>query len=393
MSDERLMRLLQASVLPDELGAERRSWAVVRSAYEEAEVKRERRWPTRPLLALAALLALVAAAFSPPGAAVVGWVRAAVATDPRDNPRPGLASLPSRGSLLVTSERGPWIVRQNGSKRLLGAYDQAVWSPRGLHVAVTRGTRLVAVTANGDVRWTITRAKRVRDPLWSPSGFRIAYRVGSTLHVVSADSSPDRVVARGVTAVAWRPSADHVLAYADRVGRVHAVNTDTRRTLWRSRRGCAQRLAWSAEGDRLLAACPRAVRVLDDSGQLLRRDALVTPSAFEVVAFAPEGRTFAYTARTSRAGEMGIFLEDAGEPRSTRKLFETKAEFADLAWSPDGRWLLVTWPAADQWIFVRTSGSPKIVTISNVSAEFDPGGSGAAPFPSLSGWCCPRYVR
>ena len=36
-----------------------------------------------------------------------------------------------------------------------------------------------------------------------------------------------------------------------------------------------------------------------------------------------------------------------------RVVFRGTGEFRDVARSPDGRWLLVTWPTADQWVFVR----------------------------------------
>jgi hypothetical protein len=59
--------------------------------------------------------------------------------------------------------------------------------------------------------------------------------------------------------------------------------------------------------------------------------------------------------------------------------------FGDLAWSPDGRWLLVTWPAADQWVFVRATaaGGRRISAFANVSEQF-----GSVSPPRIEGWCC-----
>jgi hypothetical protein len=56
--------------------------------------------------------------------------------------------------------------------------------------------------------------------------------------------------------------------------------------------------------------------------------------------------------------------------------------FEDVAWSPDGHWLLVTWPTADQWVFVRVAGTREIVAGATISRQF--GGS----FPTIRGWCC-----
>ena len=51
--------------------------------------------------------------------------------------------------------------------------------------------------------------------------------------------------------------------------------------------------------------------------------------------------------------------------------------------SPDGRWLAVGWPEADQLVFVRTGGGRQIRAVSNVSAQFR-----SRSFPTISGWCC-----
>ncbi len=110
---------------PGEREAADRSWQVVRSAYEERiPVARKRDW--RPIVAVAFGLALVAAAFSPPGNAVLGSLRDAVRGQDH------LVSLPSRGSILVNAQGGAWVVKQDGSKRFLGGYDNAAWSPHGL---------------------------------------------------------------------------------------------------------------------------------------------------------------------------------------------------------------------------------------------------------------------
>ena len=50
-------------------------------------------------------------------------------------------------------------------------------------------------------------------------------------------------------------------------------------------------------------------------------------------------------------------------------LFSTAGELRGLTWSPDGRWLLVGSPEADQWVFVRADGR-KILAVSNVSDQF-----------------------
>jgi hypothetical protein len=402
VSETDLRRALQGTAAPDELGAERRAWAVLRSAYAETEPPASRRRPARLVLALAAALALVAAALSPPGRAVGGWVREAVGIERvggREDARPALASLPANGSLLVVARTGAWVVRDDGSKRRLGAYRDATWSPHGLHVAATRGRRLVALTPEGDVRWTRTKARPVHHPAWSPSGFRIAYGAGGDLRVVNGDGEPDRLLARRVRrgSWAWRPDRDrHVLAYVTRAGAVTMEDTDTRQVLWRWRGAVEplERLAWSADGRRLVAAAPHAITVFGPRGRLLASVPPAPPEATRSidVAFAPTGRSFAVVSRDA-TGRSRVVLLVAERRTRPRALFSGDGRLSELAWSPDGRWLLVAWPSADQWLFLRLPGVRKIDAVSDIRREFDPGGTGAGAFPRLSGWCCPPETR
>ena len=64
-------------------------------------------------------------------------------------------------------------------------------------------------------------------------------------------------------------------------------------------------------------------------------------------------------------------------------VFRGTGEFRDLASSPDGTWLLITWSTADQWVFVRVFGKRKIVAVSGVTRQF-----GGGTFPRIAGWCC-----
>jgi hypothetical protein len=73
----------------------------------------------------------------------------------------------------------------------------------------------------------------------------------------------------------------------------------------------------------------------------------------------------------------------------TRRLFEGSGRFQDLTWSPDGRWLLLGWRDADQWLFIP-AGHGRVHAVSNISRQFDPGATGKAAFPRISGWCCAR---
>jgi hypothetical protein len=137
-------RLLQDPV-PGEQEAGRRAWEVVRSSFTLRERVPWIERHSRLIVVLAAAAALGVAAVTPPGQAVVERVRESLAG--RTPSEPALIRLPSGGRLLVNSSQGPWVVRHDGSKRRLGSYEGASWSPHGLFVVATQGRRVVAMCA------------------------------------------------------------------------------------------------------------------------------------------------------------------------------------------------------------------------------------------------------
>jgi WD40 repeat protein len=383
VTEAELRKRLLADPLPEEREAGERAWAVARAAYGSRERVPWIERHSRAVLALAAAAALGVAAVTPPGRALVERVREAVGVTPSE---PALVRLPSPGRLLVDSAQGPWVVQQDGSKRRLGAYEAASWSPRGFFVVATRRRSVVALEPDktDEVRWTVTRPGRVSDARWAPSGFRVAYREGDALRVVVGDGTNDHLLERGVAPVApaWLPeAARNVLAYVEAAGRIRVVDVDTQGELW-SASGSAASLAWSADGSRLLAVSADGKAWLYDARG---REA----SGFEGVtgaAYAPTGDTLAYTTYEAATDSSSVVLVQGGQ---SRVLFRGPGPFQDLVWSPNGRWLLVTWPGPDQWLFFRTPSVRELVPISNVSREFDPGGTDVSAFPRVSGWAPP----
>ena len=63
-----------------------------------------------------------------------------------------------------------------------------------------------------------------------------------------------------------------------------------------------------------------------------------------------------------------------------RRLLRLTGRIGQIAWSPNGRFLLVTWPDADQFLFVR---GRHIRAFSAIARQF-----GGGAFPSIGGWCC-----
>ncbi len=391
-----MKRELERIEVPSEHEARERSWAVVRAAFAERQpTPRRRSW--KPLSAVALGLVVVAGLLSPPGRAVLDELRDAVGVEST----PPL-TLPADGKLLVVSaERGGvWIVRPDGSRRRLGAYEDAAWSPFGRYVVATTRSRIVALDSEGRERWSLP-ARRPSWPRWggSRTDTRIAYVANSTLHVVGGDGRGDRPLAQRVnTPPAWRPGAGHVLAYAQ-PGAFRVVDAETGRELWgRSRVEPLSALLWSADGKRLATLSNVAVAIYDgSSGALVRRIAFAKPSApagelavFPVsAAFAPSGHDLALVVRSEQGGRRSRVLMLRGPAaRGPIGIFLGAGVIGDIAWSPDGRWLLADWRGADQWIFLRMPRVGSALAVSGIAAQF-PRPDGKGPLLWLEGrWCC-----
>ena len=310
-----MKRDLERIDIPGEHEARERTWRVVETAFAEREPQpRRRSW--KPVAAVALAVAFIAGLLSPPGRAVLDEIREVVGVE---KAQPALFSLPTSGRLLVTSDAGAWVVDLDGSKRLLGSYREASWSPFGRFVVATRPNELVALEPDSDVRWTLARPD-IRFPRWggTRTDTRIAYLSGSELRVVVGNGKGDHLLdtQAAATAPVWRPGPSHRLIYARRNGSVWIVDVDT--------------------------------------GTVLDRNAsraLLTP--------APE------------------------RAEAVRRLLGASVRLGEPVLSPDGRWLAVGWPDADQLLFVRTSGRQEIRAVSNVSSQFR-----SRSFPTIDGWCC-----
>lgn len=397
MADQLLERRLRSLRAPGEPEASLRAWEMASTEFERLERRPPARRRLAPSLAVAAAALLGAAlAISPAGAGVVHWVGDRFASKPGvPHARPALVSLPAPGRLLVSSRDGAWIVQRNGSKRLLGPYRDPAWSPHGLFVAAGRGHSLLVLDPVGQVRWTVTRPLAPRHPSWSPvDGFRVGYLSGHSVRVVNGDGTGDRLIARRVRAVApvWRPGARHVLSYVAASGAVRTVDVDSGRTLWRSSLldRVPAALQWTASGDRLLALDEHALDLrAGGSGSLVK--ALTLPSYVRITdaQLSPDGRTIAlarYDERTLRS-EV-VLLSVHGRRWHARQAFAGAGRFAGVRWSPDGRWLLLSWREADQWLFLRSAPATKLVAVGHIGRAFEPDRRGAAAFPALGGWCC-----
>jgi len=349
--------------IPADREAEDRAWAVVRSAFANREAVPRHR--VRGRLALAAVgIAVVgaAAALSPPGRAVVNAVRRSIGIE---HAAPALFRLPSPGRLLVSGRGGTWVIAGDGSKRRLGSWPEASWSPHGLFVvAWSRDTLAAVEPQDGTVRWSLARPD-VSLPSWggTRTDTRIAYFSGGSLRVVAGDGTGDRLLAHSAARIAavWQPER-HVVAYVSRPGVVVVRNVDSGAVVGSHHVGGSVRsLAWSTDGKRLAVATSRGLRVFGG-----KRVTLPLRNV-RSVAFA-------------RSGELALLTPQAllvYGAEGLQTVLRVQTRLAGVAWSPDGRWLVTSLPRADQWVFV---GRGRVLAVSHIARQF--GGAG----PSLDGW-------
>jgi hypothetical protein len=404
MKNDPLDKALREAPIPVPAEAERRGLAVVEAAYAEhgdrgRSFKGQRPSLPRLALALGIVTLLAAVLLSPAGAAVRDWVDDVVENS-APKPEPELGGIPGGGRLLVQSAIGPWVVQPDGSRRLLGDYEEAGWSPRGLFVAVAAGRTLSAVEPDGTPHWSLTAAARVADPRWAPAGERIAYRSGRELRIVAGDGTGDRLVARSIAPIppAWSPVGDAGLAFAAASG-LRIVNSETTGTLAAAPAlPDLTRLDWGADGTAILEASPRALRLREVRARkvapgpaLGAARTLPLPPGVSLTgaALAPERQAVAAVVTHWRqhgtTSEVLVFPPGSEKPRS---LLTVPYSLGEVAWSPDGRWLLVAWPGANQWLFLPVGrGKPRAVA--DISRAFSPDGRPAS-FPRVEGWCCRR---
>jgi hypothetical protein len=362
---------LQLDDVPIPEGAEERAHRVAMAAFAERKPAASRRNYWLPAIALVVVAAVAGVLASPPGRSVIQSIREAVGVKKTQHE---LFSLPAPGRILVNSSRGPWLVERNGSKRLLGPYREASWSPFGRFVVALKDDELVTMEPDGKVHWTLSRPG-LQLPAWGGrhADTRIAYLTEGSLHVVAGDGTGDATkCADSVAPVApaWQPGSLSVLAFAAPNGQVQVYDVGDCRLIMRTAPAPVPRkLQWSADGKRLLVVRLNAA-VYDLHGHAVGGDDPADGSRVVDATFLGHSETVV----SVRSSGLVLRLGDG------RHVFAGTG-LRSVVSSPDGRWLLLTWPAADQWVFLRVQGGRAIRAFSGITRQF--GGTG---FPNVSGW-------
>ena len=333
--------------------------------------RERRRWPIAVALAGAALAAALA---SPPGRAVLGDLREVVGVE---RAQPALFSLPAGGRLLVASDAGVWVAAEDGSRdasaptaRRAGRRSAASWSrlagassPHSSPTATSAGRslgrrRLPALGRHGG-------GHEDRLPHREPPARRRRRR--------------DRRRGRGRHASGGSHRAG--LAPGPRLRARLRRHARSRHRVRAASGRCASEPVRSLTSCRSTGRRATASRRHGRRCRRLRRAGTASPS--RAFAWCRRRRVRADGRRIAILRRAELFVVDT-RSRTTRRVFAGAEPLDGLAWSPDGRWLLVGWPAADQWVFVRADGR-RIRAVSNVSEQFR-----SRSFPRVEGWCCSR---
>jgi WD40 repeat protein len=253
-------------------------------------------------------------------------------------------------------------------------------------VVATTPHQLVALDVDDGIRWTLPR--RASWPRWAGSrtDTRIAYMTPGGLRVVAGDGTGDHLLDRNARAVppAWDPLRPRAVASFSG-GAVVLRDADSGDVVWRAPVDVVPTdLGWSADGRYLAVTSRHRVVVLTAEGRV-HRTVTTLGDGFVDAAFQPGTHRLALSIRTRTGSEVRVV--DVDRPGRARTLFAGPGRFGDFAWSPDGRWLLLAWPTADQWLFLHGS---RVHAVGNIKEQF-PRSDHRGPVLKLDRrWCCAR---
>jgi len=382
---------------PDEHRAEERGRQVVRTAFAEregADLRRSTRVRATSVLAVA--VAIAGFALTPAGAEVREWIGEKMGLGAEDA-KPRLGRLPADGSILVESDGGTWVVAEDGSRRRLGGYDLATWSPSGMFVGLTDGPEVRALTPQGETRWVhAPESEDITGLDWSTDdGDRIAYVVGgSRLHVMAADNSSEATFDSTVAPVtpAWRPDRSETrivrqLAYVDEGGEVRVVDTESGRLVFSHRPDMpVRKLEWQTNGKGLLMVARQGIALRYAPETAMSWEPAVNgkrSAHWEEASIAPGGFAGGSELIAAVSRSRGRSTVELLRQSTSRELITIPSQVSDVTWSPDGEWVVLGLEDADQWLFVRVEDA-EVRAFSNISDQFESAGE----FPRIAGWCC-----
>jgi dipeptidyl aminopeptidase/acylaminoacyl peptidase len=141
-------------------------------------------------------------------------------------------------------------------------------------------------------------------------------------------------------------------------------------------------LEWSSDGRYLAVRSANQIVVIDEHGHVHRTISMLGTELRQAT-FKPGTHELAVVIRS--AGRSEVRIVDIDRPGHARLLFAGPGTFGDVEWSPAGDWLLVNWPDANQWVFIK---GKQVRAVANIRQQFARA-DGLRPMLELSGrWCC-----
>ncbi|MCA1683870.1 MAG: hypothetical protein LC708_01890, partial [Actinobacteria bacterium] len=161
------------------------------------------------------------------------------------------------------------------------------------------------------------------------------------------------------------------------------------RRLWRSAPFAQPAaLAWSSDARRLLVVTGSRLVLLGTAGRRLTSRAIAPGFAVTGAQWRPRGTEIAVVRHHAATRRSELVLADADRGLRERVLFTGPGRFGAPAWSPGASRLLLPWPDADQWLFLRPGFRSRLSAVTNIATQFAPGARGDAAFPRSVQWCC-----
>ena len=381
MADADLRRALRRIQPPDAIGAERRAWAVVRTAFEEREPAR-RRSPAsgrssrggrgrahRSGRQPAGLLNAVRDAVGRTKEKKVAHTRGALPL-PGIRPAAGRTRRAARGSSAQTADR------------LLGRYRDASWSPEGFSSRPLPTTR----RRPGAERDRSLVAGARRKALLPALVAEVGLPKSRTCAVNAApgrgrrDAGPARRRGSGSHGAGLEARRLHARLRRG-AGRIRVVDTATDKlSSFRSRLPPVTELAWSDDGTRLLALTHRSLIVFGGlRGQRIGRASL--PADAVAAAFAP-GVTASRSSCSSRSRAPSSSATATHPARrhawsSTRRALRNARLVAE-------RHVAARRLEERRCVHVRDAGRGGSRIVGDIARQL-----GAFPDVPQAGWCCP----
>ena len=90
--------------------------------------------------------------------------------------------------------------------------------------------------------------------------------------------------------------------------------------------------------------------------------------------------------KSGERSELALLGPGGAPPHASSRASGASSE---VLYSPDGEWLLLAWRSADQWLFLNPADPRRVVAISDIAAQFDPGTTSPPSFPESGGLVLP----